>query len=407
MYGPEKNNWTHWSEEPPSIRHTALSDIHTLVVSLTRRLVQTALFMAMSRLRSMDDKIFRPQSLVRPCDVVAAIDCLGAPRKARYWVTLPRRLGLKVYRKAEKIRVKTEKNVMPYDEVEEYLEQVDKRKSTAGGVGNESSRVNMDYLILSAYEESEPEGNADDDELSSLDDSMETGGGGPGSVAEVEDDYQFVGGAGRSEIERKGDAKMAMLECEEDALMEALDRKHSMEAEKALWQMMGKEPKEPLINVVKFPKALIHGRKRAWEVLDWRDGVDYLAPWETIKRRKAAHGEEGEEIAEEREEEVETDSEPVVERAPAASVSVSEVIVLQKKNAIPSRGSTTKKKPPLIAKKHPVVVPSSPRKLRTRRQSKAFFGYVSTVENVAESDTEALAREQDDNSPSDEEHGDG
>lgn len=402
MYGPKENNWTHWGEEPPSIRHTALSDIHTLVVSLTRRLVQTALFMAMSRLRSMDDKIFRPQSLVRPCDVVAAIDCLGAPRKARYWVTLPRRLGLKVYRKAEKIRVKTEKNAMPYDEVEEYLEQVDKRKPTIGGVGNGSPRVNMDSLILSAYEESELEGNADDDE-SSLDDSMETGGGDPGSVAEVEDDYQFVGDAGRSEIERKRDAKMAILECEEDALMEALDRKHSMEAEKALWVMMEKEPKESLINDVKFPKAPIHGRKRAWEVLDWRDGVDYLAPWETIKRRKAAHGEAGEE----REEEAETDSELVVQRTPAASVSVLKVTALQKKNAIPSRRSTTKKKPPVITKKHPVVVPSSPRKLRARRQSKAFFGYVSTVENVAESDAEALAREQDDNSPSDEDHGDG
>lgn len=391
MYGPEENNWTHWGEDPPSIRRTAFSDIHTLVVSLTRRLVQTALFMAMSRLRSMDGKIFRPRSLVRPSDVAAAIDCLGAPRKARYWVTLPRRLGLKVYRHAEQIRVKTEKNVMPYEEVEDYLEHIDERKATIGSVGNE---VNMDSLILSAYEESEPEGKADD-ESSSLDDSMEIDDGDLSSAAEVEDDYQFVGGTGRNKFHGKRDAKMAALECEEDALLEALDRKHSMEAERALWQMMEKQPKEQLLNAVKFPKAPIHGRKRACEVLDWRDSVDYLAPWETIKRRKA-HGEgEGEE--EEEEEEVETDSRPVAKRVPATSLG--ENIASQKTNAIPWKKSEVGK--PLV------FVPDSPRKLRVRRQSKVFSGYVSTLENVVESDAEALAREQDDNSPSDEEHGDG
>lgn len=397
MYGPEENNWTHWGEDPPSIRRTAFSDMHTLVVSLTKRLVQAALFMAMSRLRSMDGKIFRPQSLVRPSDVAAAIDCLGAPRKARYWVTLPRRLGLKVYRHAEQIRVKTEKNVMPYEEVEDYLEHVDERKATVGSVGNEGLKVNMDSLILSAYEESEPEGKADD-ESSSLDDSVEIDDGDLSSVAEVEDDY-FVGSTGQSKFHGKRDAKMAALECEEDALLEALDRKHSMEAERALWQMMEKEPKEPLLNAVKFPKAPIHGRKRACEVLDWRDSVDYLAPWETIKRRKA-HGEaegreeeeEGGEGEGEGEGEVETDSRPVAKRVHATSLG--EGIALQKTNAIPWKKSAVGK-------------PGSPRKLRVRRQSKVFFGYVSTLENVAESDPEALAREQDDNSPSDEEHGDG
>lgn len=409
MYGPEENNWTHWSEEPPSIRHTALSDIHTLVVSLTKRLVQTALFMAMSRQRGMDGKIFNPRSLVRPSDVIAAIDCLGAPRKAKYWITLPRRLKLKVYMKTKQIRLKTDKNVMPYAEVEDYLERINEQESTVTNAGDEGSKINMNSLILSAFEDSEPEGNADD-ELSDLDDSVEIDNGDPNSGVDTEDGYQFVDNAGRihrSKTQGILDAKMAILEDEEDAITEALDRKHSLETEKTLWQMMGKEPNKPLLDTAEFPKEPTHGKKRFWEVSDWRDGVNYLAPWETIKRRKVGHGGVGRNIKGEEKEDG-TYSRMVVKHVPAAPVlTLGGSLALQKADAIPWKKPVTKKqKQQVMIERPPILAPNPSRESRIRRQSKTFSGYVSTFENVTESDADALAREEEDgDSLSDEDDG--
>lgn len=464
MYGPGQNCWKHWGDELPSIRRTALSDMHTLVVSLTKRIIQTTLFMAMSRLRSMDDTVFKARPLVRPNDVKAATDCLGLPRRSEYWAKVPRRLGLKVYRKTEQIRAKSDKNVMSYDEVEEHLERgwgrtfghsgsslgLSPRQKIAHGEDNEDSNVDMDALMLSAYEESELEEGADD-ELSSVDDPMDVDDEDLSSDAKEDDrdDYQPVDEVGqvrRNKLQKKRDMMIAALDDEEDLFMEALDRKHSLKVEKELWQVLGKEPSKPLPqDTIELPKEPHRYRKRIWEVLDWRDGVEYLAPWETVKRRKTRHDEgevmednndgeggEGKEGEEEREkeetEEAEEEEEeeegeegeekeegmglrPVIKHTITSAASTStpgKITALQKTGTVPQKQTaTSKRKQPIKVKKPPAPVIGSPRKPRVRRQSKAFSGFVSTIENVAESDAEALAREQgDDESPSEEEHGD-
>ncbi|GAB7359071.1 hypothetical protein MBLNU230_g5143t1 [Neophaeotheca triangularis] len=85
----------------PSIYRTAFDDFHNLTISLTRRLVQTTIFQAMTRLRGKESSSPIPQ--VRPCDVGAATDILGmrSDRKA-YWSNLPRRCGVDVYTEAAK-----------------------------------------------------------------------------------------------------------------------------------------------------------------------------------------------------------------------------------------------------------------------------------------------------------------
>lgn len=92
------NNWTSISAQPPSIWTTALKDFHSLAVSVTKRLVQTSLFIAMSRLRTK--RILNPEArdVVRREDVAAAISALNLEdQREKFWSTCARRLRLDVF----------------------------------------------------------------------------------------------------------------------------------------------------------------------------------------------------------------------------------------------------------------------------------------------------------------------
>ncbi|KAK6214484.1 Electron transfer flavoprotein alpha-subunit [Pestalotiopsis sp. IQ-011] len=92
-------NWRYVSEEPPSIRATALSDFHALAASVTRRLVASALFMAGARLKAQRQYMPGAQALVKARDVEAAVDSLGLRASRRdFWARAPRRLRLDVVR---------------------------------------------------------------------------------------------------------------------------------------------------------------------------------------------------------------------------------------------------------------------------------------------------------------------
>lgn len=405
MNGPGEANWQEWSAEPPSIRRTALSDIHTLVVSLTRRIVQTTLFMAMSRIRCTDSKVFGTKPLVRPVDVEAAVNCLGLPGGWKeYWLKLPRKLGLRVYNRKEDIKKKSDANVLPYDKVEQLLVpggrygQESFLSSGQRAADDETTGFNMDSLIASAYVECGEE-EVTDDLSSILDEPMEIGNSGPDTSAtdDDEDDQAFVKDdverAYRSKFQKRRDARTRALEAVEDLFMEAMDQKQSLDAERALWEMMEKEPSKPLPEEIgELPQVPPLEKKRASEVLDWRDGVEYVASWETIKRRKT-EPENGKE-----------DAAPdiLLEAHPSKFQTVTK---LQNSKATPWGPAAKKGRQQLkTGKKPPSPVNKSPRKLRARRQSRAPPGYVSTIENVVESDAEALACEQGVDSSASEDH---
>ncbi|KAI0387593.1 hypothetical protein F5Y04DRAFT_286692 [Hypomontagnella monticulosa] len=93
-------NWHDVSEEPPAIRATALADFYSLVVSVTRRLVSTALYEAGSRVRVQQagDKRGRTKPIVRAKDVRAAVASVRLPENSReFWARAARRLRLDVY----------------------------------------------------------------------------------------------------------------------------------------------------------------------------------------------------------------------------------------------------------------------------------------------------------------------
>ncbi|KAG4304981.1 hypothetical protein PORY_001656 [Pneumocystis oryctolagi] len=76
---------------------TTLTHMYELARRLTKRLVQAAHFVALSRLRAESSSNFHSQYLVRSKDVQMAVRILGLDRNShRYWLTLPRRIKMTV-----------------------------------------------------------------------------------------------------------------------------------------------------------------------------------------------------------------------------------------------------------------------------------------------------------------------
>ncbi|KAG6084539.1 hypothetical protein E4U33_003243 [Claviceps sp. LM78 group G4] len=138
------NNWSNVDDKQPSIWATTLDDFHSLAVSITRRLVQSTLFISTSRIRAKME--FRPSTrrVVRKRDVEAAVASLNMPHNSfERWRTSARRLRLDVYNEqpdgddeddddnddddddaaaaAAAAATDTEEEPMTYDEVEEEL----------------------------------------------------------------------------------------------------------------------------------------------------------------------------------------------------------------------------------------------------------------------------------------------
>ncbi|KAF2667166.1 hypothetical protein BT63DRAFT_427573 [Microthyrium microscopicum] len=116
----------------PTIRHTALLDIHTLVVSFMRRVISTVLFQTETRTRLADaraddyDKKHRQEPIVSLRDVHAAFDMLGIKRDAwwSFWVGVPRRhqLAVKVRKyRPQEIDLLVKPGYVPLDDVERAL----------------------------------------------------------------------------------------------------------------------------------------------------------------------------------------------------------------------------------------------------------------------------------------------
>lgn len=121
------NNWNYVDEEPPAIWATAMEDFQSVALSITRRLVQTTLFMAMSRLRAKRELEPRTLGIVRREDVDAALRSLNMEDKRHeFWRGSARRLRLNVRNNETGSRVRRkdddeEEQYMTFEEVENAL----------------------------------------------------------------------------------------------------------------------------------------------------------------------------------------------------------------------------------------------------------------------------------------------
>ncbi|KAF7121733.1 hypothetical protein CNMCM5793_009285 [Aspergillus hiratsukae] len=117
-----EDNWLNvaCADETPSITADALADFYALAISVTRRLVHSTLFFAMSRLRNMRETGNRKARIVRSRDVRTALNVLNMPQdRFDFWVGLARRCSLQVADLRHKKGWHSE--LMDYDEVEDIL----------------------------------------------------------------------------------------------------------------------------------------------------------------------------------------------------------------------------------------------------------------------------------------------
>lgn len=256
---------------PLSILHTAFADFYNLVVSITRRLVQSAIFLAMSRLRAMDEKKQAPRRLVRRLDVGAALEMSGMkPNAHDYWVGLARRCKLNVYKSGADLG-KSIDDRLDYETVENILEQGRERREKTGfyqriplGVFSRPgipSHKRQNSATSSDTASESQDAASDSHESSSASDNLPLDHRSPDAL-QVQDSY-----------DRK-----------QDAYISALDHQASLREEIRLWATLGREPPSRIHpEDVDIPQEPVPEPKPLEEIADWRRSVSYAAEWEILE----------------------------------------------------------------------------------------------------------------------------
>ena len=269
-----ENNWRSYAErrETPSILFTAFSDFHNLINSITKRLVQSSLYFAMSRMRATDSSNYTHKRAVRRRDVTAALHVLGMEANAHnFWVGCARRCKLDVYHVVK--RNMTEDGRLGYEEVESEL--------------NLNQGIETDYESLSGEEE-EMFARSDEEQdkrLSSADEvhyhlpnqrCQEPGPSSDGS-SKANSTSSILDSSSEHGVMR------LQLERDQDNYSEALDHQASLMEEHQLWNILGRESTPDIkAEEAELPKRPMIERRRRGELIEWRDWVKYRSEWENL-----------------------------------------------------------------------------------------------------------------------------
>ena len=240
--GPRlEDNWTKiaYPDESPSLTADAFADFYALTVSVTRRLVQSSLFFAMSRLRKMRHTGHRKAQVIKSRDVRSALDVLNMKRDSSdYWVGLARRCNLDV---VDSRHLKGWKAVsVSHNEAEDIL----------SGVTSDNTTPNENLGPKNAAN-----GESSDDDDSVL-----------------------------SEVRSFPEPQLYLSL--EDEHAEAVDQKTSNLEEQKLWERLGHPLPasfEPYIKPEDEDAQLRRPpgeRKTKEDLVDWRDRTLYRSEWE-------------------------------------------------------------------------------------------------------------------------------
>ncbi|MCJ1459903.1 hypothetical protein MMC28_010282 [Mycoblastus sanguinarius] len=264
----EENNWRAYTEKriSPSILYTAFSDFYTLVISTTKRLVQSCLFLAMSRLKALDGLGHHTlRRHVRRRDVLAALDVLGMEANAkRFWAGTARKCKLRVYDKVRRRQVSGKR--YNYDEVEDSL-----------GYGKFDNTRNGTPLVDVREKSEAPQYQLDESESSN---SIDTVSGEDHWSSGISDDLSLFGIS--SGLSDKQALEQQRLEKSHDGYAEIIDQQASRNEEQYLWELLDKDPAETMKGEdVEIPKAPWPERKDTQDLVDWRSWTDYAGEWET------------------------------------------------------------------------------------------------------------------------------
>ncbi|KAI9731147.1 MAG: hypothetical protein M1834_005340 [Cirrosporium novae-zelandiae] len=286
--GREEENWQTMipvgksEHEPPSITRMAFDKFHLLTISITKRIVQTAIFFAMSRLRAMDGSgRYKPKGAVRGGDVRAALKNLNMTLDTRdYWINLARRHHLNVCRIEKKRKAQLDGPPLSYEEVEQQLSipwkrsQVDLRTATS----HKSDGFNIDdpgQLETDSFTFSEDESTTSNSDSDASDEKPSTNSNANDGLEDAEDFLPID-----SSLHQQVLAQYT-YERNQDIHAEASDKRESYYVEQSLWNILNLTPpslSDPAsLEVPRKPKKL---RKTSHELVDWRDKfpLDYIPP---------------------------------------------------------------------------------------------------------------------------------
>ena len=288
-------NWRNVAAEGdhPAITYTAFSDFHSIAVEMTRRIMQSAIFLAQSRIRSTTHRGFAAQPLVKEGDVLAAIEILDMlPAVSDWLVGVARRNSLNIIRGTHN-RGDGRRATLTYDEVEEIISARRGGRRRRRSVSSASTSSWPSSTASSEGDEQSPNDRIEDVDtnvqpsreislsavslggLASEALSLESGSDGEDLEG---NEYSESDSNPCTSTQRKGRLR---LELQQDAYLDNLDRLVSRGEESRLWQALGSQPhaikekeKDKLGARPKVP------RKTVDDLTDWQG--PYCAEWEAF-----------------------------------------------------------------------------------------------------------------------------
>jgi len=241
--------------EGPSIFTSAFIELHCLIVDLTKCLISSAIFLAMSRHR-MRTK-YNSAKLVRRQDVLTAMSALGMKQDAtNFWPAAARRCNLEVY---HKIRQNQYVGKYDYDDLEKVLKQPPTRKPIIGPTDPQQNGEPEDSGAVSSTETVE---------------------------VDLDEQQRNVSECGSTESKDPKDDIHSLSsedsEMQEEIYLEALDQQASHAEEQKWWKLLGKRQRtDENISLPKRPRL-----QYLWnnEKGDWREGLGYRTPWQNFSK---------------------------------------------------------------------------------------------------------------------------
>jgi hypothetical protein len=287
----EEDNWRALAEpgETPAIRATAFEDFHSLAVDLTKRLVSTTLFCAMSRIRAKESRNVK-RADVNPDDVEAAVNILGLKLNSnQFWVDCARRCNLAVMEdddpdedEAEELGSDQDEDApMSYDAVEANL-RTSRRSRSRSRSRSRQPRASTCTPLPDQLPEP-PISDADDESsessvYSSADEEIDASGT---SKSDSEHHLSDLDLGPHNSSQERNPEKLKALESAHEKYTEAIDAHANKTEEVRLWNMLEQNAPfeieiEP-IDSLELPKPI---KVAAMEADDWRNHMEYWSQWE-------------------------------------------------------------------------------------------------------------------------------
>ncbi|KAK2732380.1 hypothetical protein FQN57_002926 [Myotisia sp. PD_48] len=258
-------NWTKicFDGESPAMTCEAVTDFYALTVSLTRRLVQSSIYFASSRLRAIEGSGRERSQFVCKDDVATALSVLKMKHDSKeFWVRAARRNSLQV---REYVNTESwETKVLSYDEVERRLRTTSRAEFYRSG----------EYLEPESFNGSRAVSPIEVDEYLDESPSDSSGSSGSGIIVDAVSQARVDGEEGLDE---------------EEAHASMIDEKIDQAEELRLWHVLNRVPPQPDVKMepeaqdstpFQREKRPAAKRKILPELIDWRDLTFYRSEWE-------------------------------------------------------------------------------------------------------------------------------